>query len=239
MFFVYNFLWISLILEKNMNMKSLCLLGLAGAICVSTGIASGLTDYNNNVPNVNSGYSFPYNISAIQNVPNQIGQNAQQRTGNISTRNQHEKNMFNAKIACIKEMIKLSREMQKWQLTMPESKNRLLEMIPGIVMLTSAGGSQELRKEFLIQSTKNRYRYAANMRSFTSTFLAGLNIESLLTNLEKICVCAEWARTYCIPKQCLYWQLVFLRKSISIGSKNQILELNMLSWYRNCLLESY
>ena len=221
-----------------MNIKTLSLLGFAGAILVSVGVGAGFTDYNNNFPNVNSGYFVPYNISAIQNVPNQIGQNVQQRTRNISTRNQHKKNMFKVKIACIKEMIKLARKMQKWQITMLESKNRLLDMIPGMVMLTSAWGSQELRKNFLMQFTDDRYRCAANMHPFTRVF-EGLDIESILTNLEKICDYVKLARAYRVPKQCLYWQLVFWRKSISIGSKNQILELNMLSWYRNCLLESY
>ena len=244
-----------------MNIKSLCLLGLAGAICVSTGIASGLTDYNNNFPNVNSGYFVPYNISAIQNVPNQIGQNVQQRTGNISV------NLEN-RIACIRKTIFNLRKDKVGIITNGDSKEEMLEMVLETVLgvlkqqpeqllaqsnLWQDSDSEKIALELMIAYKAKFENYQVHNNTVNNPDVnAEVQNEDiaddwfeqyqqdaalLLNESDKICWFVQWARYHGISKQAVQGLIFYNLSSVAFEDVTPVYK--VFSFFIDRLLEFY
>lgn len=138
-----------------MNRKFLSLLG---AICLSIGVGVAqpyLHTWNYQNVGADVEYEEPYN-SFIQNIANQTGQ---QKYSNIPV-------TLDNKIACIQKFLDLLDQTINGYITMQESQDRMLNMVPELLILRPQGNDPQLSEKFLTEFIDKAYanieQYKAN-----------------------------------------------------------------------------
>ena len=238
-----------------MNIKSLC---LVGTLFVSVGVCSGSEpihlqagNHDNIMHNMQFGQTYNF---FVPNVANQTEQNVQPQTDNIPMENLHAQHKLDDKIACIKKLIDISRKSKSEYITIQESKEQLLSMVPEILMLSPKHFEPESSKEFLLELVNKAYWLYQTTNSdpannpeanadaqsdYVSYCLKQYeqqDAELLLNQLENVCQFVKSARDKGIPKQQVRDELL---NSISamFGSGTEVF--NGYFFYIDCLLESY
>ena len=229
-----------------MNIKSLSLLGFAGAIFVSTGVAS---EQHPSLP------SHDYN----GNVANQTGQ---QQTGNISV------NLEN-RIAYIRNTIFNLRKDKLGIITNGDSKEEMLEMVLETVLevlkqqpeqllaqsnLWQDSDSEKIALELMIACTAKFENYQVHNNTVHNPDVnAEVQNEDiaiddwfeqyqqdaalLLNESDKICWFVQWARYHGISKQAVQGLIFYNLSSVAFEDVTPVYK--VFSCFIDCLLEFY